>query len=454
MEQRDVKTWEDVLRRLSAIAIRRHPRQGGEPNVDRMRAFMDRLGNPQNQLRVIHVAGTSGKGSTATSIAHLLHALGWSVGLHVSPHLTDLRERMTINGAIVSTETLLPIFREIFDVVDIVTPTPVGEPSFFEILVAASYLLFARQYVDYAVIEVGMGGRWDSTNVIDREDKIAVITRLGLDHTKVLGNTLPKIASEKSGIIRNRNHVFSAWQRLSARKVIETEASKCETQLFYIRSGSKFRNIQVHLSGTSFIFGGTDENEKLHMRMGLIGRHQAENASLAISVVQEVCRREARYFDESLIQRTLEDLVIPGRFEVRKIQDRRVVFDVAHNPQKFKSLIQTLKNVWPKQKPIFVVAGGEHTEYSKMLHLLAKVAAGIVLTDFEVTDAEYAFRFADPHKLEACLRKEGFRSWKTVRDDPKASVQTAGSFGPGPIVVTGYFHFVAAMRRVLGLDGR
>lgn len=442
-------TFEEAKRWLAYFALQQKAKNASGPNLERIRALLNRLGNPQEQLRIIHVAGTSGKGSTASAISSLLQSLGWRVGLHVSPHIFDVRERMQIGNEIILEERFVEIVNEMLPALRELEFSRIGLPTYFEILVAMSYLLFVRESVDVAVMETGMGGRFDATNTVEREDKISVVTNIGFDHTAYLGTTLRQIAWEKTGIIHAHNRVFSAEQRVVVRKVIERACREHRSLLSYCGS-QDVRRVRVRQHGTTFDLYGTEHCIR-GITTNLIGEHQAKNIGLALRVVEEFCLRHKESLDEESIRSAIRHLRVPARFEIRSNRNRLMIFDVAHSPQKIRSLLTTLGKLWPHALVNFVIALGQSSDHAAILKLIRKKARKIILADFCVQDSDYPFRFFDPAVLQQLLLEQGFANAHIVRDNPEDALDMAQRDGDGPIVITGYFHFVAAIRRLLAI---
>lgn len=442
-----MRTFEEAKRWLADFAVQQKSKNTNAPGLERIRALLEYLGNPQERLRIIHLAGTSGKGSTASAISFLLQSLGWRVGLHTSPHMFDVRERMQIDNEIVSEKRFIEVCNEILLVCNELNSSPVGLPTYFELLVAMSYLVFVRERVDVAVVETGMGGRFDATNTVEREDKISVITKIGLDHTAYLGTTLRQIVWEKAGIIGSHSRVFSAEQHATARAVINQVCRERKARLSYCNT-QNVRQIRVGQRGTTFDFCGARHSMQ-KLTTNLIGTHQANNAGLALGVVEEFCLRHGKPFDEDHVRLAVRNVQIPARFEIQTRHGHPLILDVAHSPQKMRSLLATLEKLWPRVPVNFVVALGPSSDHSSILKLIGKKARKIILVDFFVQDGEYPFRFTDPAVLQKLLREQGFTSAFVVCDDPEGALDLAQDDSDSPVVITGYFHFVAAIKRML-----
>lgn len=213
---------------IPVTAVKKFP---GAKGLERQERLLELLGNPQDKIKVIHIAGTTGKTSTVKIINDLLIGQGFKVGLTVSPHLIDIRERIQINNELISEEDFVKNLNAIMPAIKEVAKSKLEMPTYFEVMVALFYYSFGKAKVDYAVIETGMGGTNDGTNTIHSENKIAVITPIGLDHTKILGKTISEIAQKKAGIINKFNPVFSAPQNINAVKVLNERAKQKSTKI-------------------------------------------------------------------------------------------------------------------------------------------------------------------------------------------------------------------------------
>lgn len=325
--------------------------------LERTVEFLKLLGSPQNKLKVIHIAGTSGKGSTAYLISHLLIGLGFKTGLHVSPHLLDIRERFQINNKLISKEEFVTYLNQIMSAYTQIGQTKYGYPTYFEICTAMSFYISFQKKVDYQVAETGVGGLFDATNSIDNRDKIAVLTKIGLDHTKILGNTIAKIALQKAEIIHEKNLCISTWQTKSARGVIEKLAHKRHARLIYVRRPTR-------------------------MELGLKGRYQQENAAIALEVVRQLAEQDKFTIDETKIRQALKTAYFPGRMDIKDIAGKQVILDGAHNPQKMRAFISSLKQLFPNQKFNFLVAFKKGKDFPKMLKIIHPHANKIFATEF------------------------------------------------------------------------
>lgn len=321
-------------------------------NLDRMRALMAELGSPEAKYPIIHVAGTKGKGSVSALCAAGLQAAGYQVGLYTSPHLLDYCERIQVNSAPVSHQGLADLVEQIKPVV-----ARVPKLTTFEITTAIGFLYFAQQNVDAAVIEVGLGGRLDATNVV--VPKVSVITSLSYDHMAVLGNTLALIAGEKAGIIKPGVPVVSAPQKDEALEVLMRIAKERSSLFTLVGRDVVFRPISHSLDGQTLQLSAvsgqqsavSDQRSDLNLELPLLGLHQVENAAIAYMALQT----SGLEISDEALQKGFSKVKWPARFEVAR-REPPVVFDSAHNQDSFARLRQALDDYFPG-RPVYLIFG-------------------------------------------------------------------------------------------------
>lgn len=290
-------------------------RAGETYTLERMKTLMHHLGNPQNKIPAVHVAGTSGKTSTAYFIRWLLQAHGQRTGLTTSPHIASITERVQVDGVPLADDTFMSYLDEFIGLIE---DGPDLHPTYFELLTAFAFWVFSREHVDYMVIEVGLGGLLDATNVIDGSQKVSVITPIGLDHTDVLGNTVGEIANQKAGIVNTDSVVFTIPQAPEAYKIISTVAANNNTRLIDVRP---------------------TRDTSLPMPL-----FQQDNFSLARTVVAYIAERDnLKPIHDAAINQAIT-ATPPGRFEVYEIQGKTIVLDGAHNPQKLSAFLEALRH--------------------------------------------------------------------------------------------------------------
>jgi len=333
--------------------------------LGRMRALMGLLGNPQDAYPLIHVAGTKGKGSTAALAASALQAVGYRTGLYTSPHLQDYAERIRIDGLSIPHDMLVELIEEMKPVI-----SKIPKLTTFEITTALAFLHFARQKVGAAVIEVGLGGRLDATNIIT--PRVSVITSLSYDHMAVLGNTLALIAGEKAGIIKPGIPVVSSPQPDEALAVLEKVAAKRRSPLTLVGRDVPFSALEHSLEGQALEIGGP---KSVILHIPLLGMHQVVNAATAYAALQA----SDLSLPEQAVQEGFAGVQWPCRFEVVR-PDPPVVLDSAHNADSARYLRQTLDDYFPDRPVVWVFSILEDKDAAGMLAELAPRLAHVVAT--------------------------------------------------------------------------
>ncbi|TAL14687.1 hypothetical protein EPN95_02170 [Patescibacteria group bacterium] len=356
--------------------------------LDTIKKLMEYLGNPQDQLKVIHVAGTSGKTSTAYYLAALLDAAGYTTGLTISPHIDEINDRTQINLKPLSEDEYS---RELGEFLDLVDASGL-KPSHFEVLVAFSYWVFHKKQIDYAVVEVGLGGLLDGTNVVTRADKVCVITDIGLDHVDVLGDTLAKIAAQKAGIIQTGNTVFVNQQSPEIIDVIRAAANKKQATLHLI------------------------EPEQ-DSTLDYLPKFQQRNFSLAREVISDTIGHQ---LTTEQIQNAAH-AYIPARMEIVSYQGKTLVMDGAHNEQKITALVQAMKQQFPNESVALLVSFGQNKQSSvqKSLEILHELGNDVIITTFKKGQDEIRLSM-DIDELAEYAKMAGFVSVVVEPDQYKA----------------------------------
>lgn len=344
-------TYEEALEYIHSICWR-----GSRPGLERIGELCRRLGDPQDKLKFIHVAGTNGKGSTCAMLTSVLTEAGYKVGTFTSPYIFSFRERMCVNGEMISEETLASICEEVRPLADSMD----DPPTEFELITALAFVYFLREECDVVVLEAGLGGRMDSTNII-KNSIVSIITGIALDHTEILGDTTAKIAAEKAGIIKTGCPVVVGRVDKEAAAVIlakaeEMSAPHCQIDYDYLS------NIRVELSGCTFDFADMKE-----LYVPLVGAYQPSNAAVAITA--------ARIFGvgDDEIRAGLGEVKWRGRFEILE-KEPTVIFDGGHNKDGAQAVANTLSALGIKEVVILsaVMADKEYTEMIKLLSPFAK----------------------------------------------------------------------------------
>lgn len=348
---------------------------------DRSQKFYELLGNPQDIPKTIHIAGTSGKGSTAYYLSALLISHGFKVGTHVSPHVFDLRESSMIDLKLPSEEDFVKNFKLIIPKILNMQNTDYGLPTYFEAILGATFTLFDNQKVDYSVIETGLGGKYDSTNTISKADKLSVITKIGLDHTEVLGNTLEEIANQKAGIINQNSEVIAVDNNKSVTKVFKANAQQKNASLDLVNPVNFGKNI--HIKNANIIFDYDDGHLKITgCTLSTFADYQVENACLAISVFKKLSQRDAFEINTNLVKKALSEINIPGRCELREYRGKKLIIDGAHNPQKMSAFTQSLDKINLDKKPIWLIGMKKDKDLDGVIEQILPRAQKIICTEF------------------------------------------------------------------------
>jgi dihydrofolate synthase/folylpolyglutamate synthase len=359
-------------------------------DLERMRTLLKRLGNPHDQFKSIHVAGTKGKGSTCAMIASMLQACGYKVGLYTSPHLTDIRERIQINGELISQSDFGRLVKLAEPIIERMKP----RPTYFDALTAVAFKYFAEQKVDIAVIETGLGGRLDSTNVIKPE--VTAITSISKDHMAQLGYTTAKIAEEKAGIFKAGIPAISVQQDPEADMVLKRVAEKAGTVLDVTGQSIEFsyRFESSRMQGPHNRVCLTTANSKFeHLAVPLLGEHQAINCGLALSVIDRLKGRGFAISDTKAME-GLARTTVPGRMEMLN-QTPRVVADGAHNAASLDAMLRAIGQHIPYDSMVIIFGCCADKDVPGMLERIAGGADKVIFTRVN------NIRSADPSELAA-----------------------------------------------------
>jgi len=367
-----------LLRQVEAEVTSRWGEGRIHPTTERIAALLDILGEPQRSYRAIHLTGTNGKTSTARMVEELLRGFGLRTGRFTSPHLSKITERIVIDGAPVSDRIFVEGYREIAPLIELVDGQFDTRLSFFEVLVALGYSIFADAPVDVAVVEVGLGGTWDATNLIDAE--VAVVTPIGLDHTQYLGTDVGTIAAEKAGIIKPGATVILAVQEPEAaasllRRAVEIDASVA-------REGLEFGVVDraVAVGGQVLTFQGLGGRYD-EIFLPLHGEHQAQNAACALAAVEAFfgAGASAGPLDVETVRTAFGAARSPGRLETVRSAPT-ILIDAAHNPHGMKASVAAIDESFDFRRLIAVVAFMEDKDVEGMLALLEPIVDEVVVT--------------------------------------------------------------------------
>ena len=395
--------------------------------LDRIRELLDRLGRPQDRLKFVHVAGTNGKGSTCAYLASILQAAGLRTGLFTSPYLITFEERIRADGVNIALDQLAEVALLVKEQAEAMT----DHPTEFELMTAVALVHFARQGCDIVVLEVGLGGTLDSTNVIDPPE-CAVITALGMDHVKELGPTIADIAAAKAGIIKPGSPVVSYGGVPEADAVIARVAKEQNAPLTVVDL-SRLKVEGGDLDAVTFDFDGLDG-----VRLPLIGSYQPKNAALAITALR-VLRGRGWNIPDSAIRTGLEQVSWPGRFELLR-HSPAFLLDGSHNAHGMRATVQSLRDRFPGQKFVFLLSIMADKDVDEMLALLLPLAKRFV------TVAAHTPRAMPAETLAEHIRARGGKA-EAAADIPAGVARAVELGGDGPVCALGTLYFSGDVRQ-------
>lgn len=421
-----------------------------------MRVLLEALEHPEREFPAVLIAGTNGKGSTAATLASILGASGYKTGLYTSPHLVRINERIRIGNAPIPDDN----FALIHDLVDRTAERLVTEgelpwhPSFFEMLTGIAFEYFAREKVEIAVLEVGMGGRLDATNVV--EPRVSVITDISLDHQKFLGDTLTEIAREKAGIIRAGGAVVTLPQTPEANDVIGNTILELDARAIsavpYVPPVSP-NSAQYLLPSTQEKAGYVSRyplqvmGSEIAVETGLVGRHQLRNIALAIAAAEELGRQGFTKVTAATIESGIRETSWPGRFQVlpATADHSEMVFDVAHNPAGAWALRSTLSATYEERPLVFVFGAMRDKAIREIAEILFPLADRVIATQVENPRAASTAEIR-----EACSRMAV--DVEDAADVASALAQASKAAGTlGLVIITGSIYIVGEAMRALGV---
>lgn len=388
--------------------------------LDNIKEILNRLGNPQNRYKTIHIAGTNGKGSTASMIESILIEKGYSVGKYTSPHIVRFNERIVLNNVEISDEEIVKYYSIIREKMGNLPAT------FFEVTTAIMFLYFAEKNIDYLVLEVGLGGRYDATNVIIPE--LSIITSISLDHLNILGNTLLEIAREKAGIIKDNRKVFVIDTNEDVKKAVTEKTSSC----IFVKEKFEYSTRLDNLKLTTIT---TIDNEEFEIP--LFGKFQGDNFLLVYAAMKELG------IDNYTIRKGLSKVKWPGRFEIIA-KNPLIILDGAHNEDSSLKLMENLKEIGNKEDICFLSSILEDKDIGKIIKNFSQVANKIVYTSL-----------ANYHRgltaLELYHKDIHFENKKYFEDIKEAYNEAKKS---KIVVVAGSFYLLCEFKRVIKIENR
>ncbi|MBM7687089.1 bifunctional folylpolyglutamate synthase/dihydrofolate synthase [Defluviitalea raffinosedens] len=363
--------YNDVISYINSIE-----RFGSRPGLVRVQNLLRRLGNPEKNLKVIHVAGTNGKGSVSTMISYILEKSGYDVGMYTSPHLENYNERIKINNKDISDEEFATAGEKIIKACQKCVENNEEHPTVFEFLTAMALLYFDEQSVDFVVLEVGLGGRYDATNVIENP-LLSVITSISMDHMDVLGDSIESIAFEKAGIIKKNCSTVLFFPNNKVYNIIKSVCESLNSQLYYV-SDMHIQNVRHSIEGITFSIN-TDFYSYKDLKVSLIGEHQIYNTALVLLAV-EVLRNKGIEISEENVRIGLEECYWPGRLEIVG-KNPLILLDGAHNEEGALALAKAFEQYFHDQNITLLIGVLKDKPYELMLKQLLPYASKVVLTE-------------------------------------------------------------------------
>ncbi len=423
--------WADSLtnleKRTSNYSVR-------EYRLDRMKSLLEHIGNPQKRYKSIHIAGSKGKGSTASFIAHGLGALGLKVGLYMSPHLIDYRERFTLGGNFIPDEILVEAahtFRQLIIDFSFKDESGFSSPTTFEIYTSYAFFLFSYINCDIAVIETGLGGRLDATNII--QPILSIITPIELEHTAILGNTIEKIAREKSKIIKPHTPVCISRQTETARNVLEEEAAVNNSRLYDLVAHVESIVTKTTLEYEQVAITWADGNTT-HLQVKLRGEVSGENSALALLAL-----KISGFYKEGVSERAIEETTLVGRMQlISSIPP--IIIDGAHTTQSLRHLLNSIEQLYQKGPKIIIFGALEDKDHIHMIRLILPMFDHIIISrpgTFKKSDIDALYTLFK-QEIEKEKRATNLYIEKEAKD--AISLALSLSHNTYPIIATGSFY--------------
>lgn len=440
----------EVLKIIEAALMKRWPENKIEPSLDRISALVDALGSPQISFPTIHIGGTNGKTSTSRMVDALFTELEYRTGRFTSPHLESFLERISIKGEAITPAELIATYNDIalyLDLIDSRSEVPI---SYFETLTALAFVAFAEHPVDIGIIEVGMGGDWDATNVI--QSAVSVLMPIGLDHTEYLGETIEEIARTKAGIIKPESHVVLAAQEPEVARILLERV--VEKSAIPYREGIEFALLRrdIAVGGQLIAIRGV-HGEYSDIYLPLHGAHQASNAAIAVATVEAFVGVK---LNEDLVRAAFAGVSSPGRLEILH-RDPTVIIDAAHNPHGAKALAETIRSEFDFESIFCVLGILKDKDVKGFLKTLEPVVDRLVVTK---SDSPRALHVAELFSLAV----EVFGSDRVFKEDDLASAISYAmeqvtlinqvSDGVSAVVITGSVVTAGSARVILKKIGR
>ncbi len=401
----------------------------GEAGLLRMQGFVAAVEKTYGAwpFKVVHVAGTSGKGSVVVTIARILESYGKKVGAFISPYVMKPEEQIQVNGENISIEDSERLAQVV---------ASFGPNTPFERLVMRAMLYFKEKGVDVVILETGVGGLYDATNAFSSD--MSVITPISVDHERLLGKTIEEIATHKAGIIKLSNvGCIMGNQKPSVGQIIEAAAAEKNVPTQSMGKEFSVEGVKISEGGTDFRFVSGDFNERFYYP--LIGYHQAQNAAIAIAAANVLYPSEIQ---PDLISQAFQKVSNPGRFEIVEYKNKKIIMDVAHNPAKIESLVSTFQELWNGEKATIVLACKWTKDIGAMARLLIPISAKVIVTSFDNGSHKVVNRPMPEQQIREAFRKGGYDGEIEIEHEAGKAFQKSLTADSHFIIATGSFHLV------------
>ncbi|WP_294406259.1 folylpolyglutamate synthase/dihydrofolate synthase family protein [uncultured Clostridium sp.] len=427
-------TYEEAMKYISSIGM-----FGSNYGLDRTYRLLELLGNPQNKLKLVHIAGTNGKGSTTAMVSRILSGMGYKVGMYTSPYLEEFEERIQINGINIPKDKLVENLEKVKCAVSRVIEEGYEHPTEFEIITVLMFLYFCSENVDYAVIEVGLGGRLDSTNVI--VPKVSVIASISLDHTNLLGSTLSEIAGEKAGIIKEGVPVVLYPQKKEAEDIILRTAENKKSRVYSVSSHDG-KLISIDYDNNTQNVEAQGINGTYNIDLPLLGSHQILNLCVAVKAVEVLCREEGIECNKKILEESLKDVKWIGRLETLN-KKPLIVIDGAHNIDGIKALTNNIKRYFKYDKMYLLLGILADKQVGEMIEEIAPMAEKI----YALTPHNDRAELSEDLKKEIKKINENVEAFEDYEIAIREALKEAGD--DDIILVSGSLYMVGDMRKII-----
>ncbi len=413
-------------------------RLGIKPGLKRMEWMMEKLGHPENHIKTVHIGGTNGKGSTVTFLRSILEEAGLTVGTFTSPYIEQFNERISVNGKPISDQEILKLTNVILPLAEELEGTELGGPTEFEVITAMAFYYFANNSTaDIVIFEVGLGGRFDSTNIL--KPLASIITNIGLDHTNILGNSYEEIAFEKAGIIKKNTPILTAVQHPGALRVIEEQAARMNAPLYRLKQEFSINSHKSLAKGEVFnLISGTNTLKQLEISM--IGRHQTENAALAVCAATYLQKKNWQHINDQAIRDGLKKAYWPGRFEIL-CEKPLVILDGAHNEEGIAALVHELSARYADRNIHIVFAALKDKKLDDMIAKLDRIASQISFVSFDFPRAASA---QDLLKISQAPNKIAVENWGSLIMEEIQNLDRNAM-----LVITGSLYFLSESKPII-----